>query len=217
MSNLQNMNLSKYFTSIAGALVLAAALNASADPIRYQASPGSKLKLEGTSTVHDYTIEGGIMGGFIEFASDYPLDPSKPNSEVKVTPKVQVTIPVRSLKSGKSLMDDIMHDNLKVKDNPTIKYTLTEWKPKDRKAGEPLQFDTKGDLTVAGVTKPIEMVVTLTPEGEKLKATATKELKMTDFGMKPPAPAVGLGLIKTADEVKVTFDWITARKKSASN
>ena len=69
MSNLQNMNLSKYFTSIAGALVLAAALNASADPIRYQASPGSKLKLEGTSTVHDYTIEGGIMGGFIEFAS----------------------------------------------------------------------------------------------------------------------------------------------------
>jgi polyisoprenoid-binding protein YceI len=217
MSNLQNMNLSKYFTLVAGTLVLAVALDASADPVRYQASPGSKLKLEGTSTVHDYTIEGGIMGGFIEFASDYPLDPSKPNSEVKVTPKVQVTIPVRSLKSGKSLMDDIMHDNLKVKDNPTIKYTLTEWKAKDRKPGEPLAFDTKGDLTVAGVTKPIEMVVTLTPEGDKLKATATKELKMTDFGMKPPAPAVGLGLIKTADEVKVTFDWITARKKTGSN
>ena len=113
-----------------------------------------------------------------------------------------------------------MHDNLKVKDNPTIKYTMTEWKPKERKAGEPLQFDTKGDLTVAGVTKPIEMVVTLTPEGDKLKATGSKELKMTDFGMKPPAPALGLGLIKTADEVKVTFDWITARKgdkKTASN
>src|SRR5262249_7697272 len=134
MSNLQNMNLSKFFTSLTASVVLAAALSASADPIRYQGSPGSKLKLEGTSTVHDYTVEGGIMSGFIEFASDYPLDPSKPNADVKVTPKVQVTIPVRSLKSGKSLMDDIMHDNLKVKDNPTIKYTLTEWKPKDRKA-----------------------------------------------------------------------------------
>ncbi len=217
MSNLQNMNLSKFFTSFAGALLLAAALNTGAETIRYQASPGSKLKLEGTSTVHDWTVEGGIMGGFIEFQSEYPLGASKPNSDVKVTPKVQVTIPVRSLKSGKSLMDDIMHDNLKVKDNPAIKYTLTEWKPKDRKAGDPLQFDTKGDLTVAGVTKPIEMVVTLTPEGDKLKATGTKDLKMTDFGMKPPAPAVGLGLIKTADEVKVTFDWITAKKKAPTN
>jgi len=220
MSNLQNMNLSKFFRSIAASLVLAAALNASADPVRYQASPGSKMKLEGTSTIHDWTVESGIMGGFIEFQSDYPLDPAKPNSDAKITPKVQVTVPVRSLKSGKGPMDDIMHDNLKVKDNPTIKYTLTEWKPKDRKAGDPLQFDTKGDLTVAGVTKPIEMVVTLTPEGDKLKATGSKELKMTDFGMKPPAPALGLGLIKTADEVKVTFDWITTKKgdkKTASN
>jgi polyisoprenoid-binding protein YceI len=214
------MNVSKFFTSIAAALVLAGAFNSNADPVRYQASPGSKVKLEGTSTIHDWTVESGIMGGFIEFQSEYPLDPAKPNSETKITPKVQVTIPVRSLKSGKGSMDDIMHDNLKVKDNPTIKYTLTEWKAKDRKPGDPLQFDTKGDLTVAGVTKPIEMVVTLTPEGDKLKATGSKELKMTDFGMKPPAPALGLGLIKTADEVKVTFDWITTRKgdkKTASN
>ncbi len=211
------MNLSKYFSSIAASFVLAAALSASAETVRYQASPGSKVKLDGTSTIHDWTVESGIMGGFIEFQSDYPLDPSKPNSEVKVTPKVQVTIPVRSLQSGKGPMDEIMHDKLDVKANPTIKYTLTEWKPKDRKAGDPLQFDTKGDLTVAGVTKPIEMVVTLTPEGDKLKATGTKELKMTDFGMSPPSPKVALGLIKTADEVKVTFNWITARKKAASN
>ena len=109
-------------------------------------------------------------------------------------------------------MDDIMWDNLKVKDNPYITYKLTEWKPRDRKPGEPLQFDTKGDLTVAGVTKPIDMVVTLTPEGNKLTATASKELEISDFGMKPPSPSLGLGLIKTADEVKVTFDWVTTRK-----
>jgi polyisoprenoid-binding protein YceI len=210
----------KLFQPMAAALLVAAALTINADPVRYQASPGSKLKLDGTSTVHDWTVEGGIMGGYIQFDSEYPLDPAKPNSDAKITPKVQVNIPVSSLKSGKSLMDEIMHDNLKIKDNPYIKYTLTEWKPRERKAGEPLQFDTKGDLTVAGVTKPIDMVVTLTPEGNKLKATATKELKMTDFGMKPPSPSIGLGLIKTADEVKVTFEWITVRKdanKTASS
>jgi polyisoprenoid-binding protein YceI len=86
-------------------------------------------------------------------------------------------------------------------------------KPREHKAGEPFQFDTKGELTVAGVTKPIDMVVTLTPmEGNKLKATGSKELKMTDFGMKPPAPTLGLGLIKTADEVTVSFEWMTAKR-----
>lgn len=212
--------MNKLIPTFVASLLVAAALTISADPVRYQATPGSKIKLEGTSTIHDWTVEGGILGGFIEFQSDYPLDISKPSSETKVTPKVEVNVPVRSLKSGKKPMDDIMHDNLKVKDNPTIKYALTEWKARDRKAGEPLLFDTKGNLTVAGVTKPIDMLVTLSPEGNKLKATGSKELKMTDFGMKPPAPAIGLGLIKTADEVKVTFEWLTARKddkKTASN
>jgi polyisoprenoid-binding protein YceI len=191
----------------------------SAETVRYQGRPGSKVKLEGTSTVHDWEVESGIIGGFIEFQSDVPLDPSLANTDLKVVPKVEVTIPVSSLKSGKTLMDDIMHDALKMKDNSTIKYVLKEMKPREHKVGEPFQFDTKGDLTVAGVTKSIDMVVTLTPDGNKLKATGTKELKMTDFGMKPPAPALALGFIKTADEVKISFEWITAKRatKTASN
>src|SRR5437868_12986927 len=102
----QNMNkLFRPYQLAAAALLVAAALTVSADPVRYQAMPGgSKLKLEGTSTVHDYSVSSGIIGGFIEFDSDQPLDPSKPNSEIKVTPKVQVNVPVRSLQSGKSLM-----------------------------------------------------------------------------------------------------------------
>jgi hypothetical protein len=36
---------------------------------------------------------------------------------------------------------------------------------------------------------------------------------MTEFGIKPPAPAIGLGLIKTGDDVKITFEWMTARKE----
>lgn len=197
--------------SLVAALLLLSAVTLSAQ-IRYQASPGSKMKLDGTSTVHDWTVNGGIIGGFVEFESADAIDPSKTSSEVKA--KVQVNVPVTSLKSGKKLMDEIMHDALKVKDHPIIKYALKEMKAQDRKAGDPLKYDTKGELTVAGVTKPIEMVVTLVPEGNKLRATGSKQLKMTDFGMKPPAPAVGLGLIKTADEVTVSFEWVTTKKET---
>ncbi len=211
------MKLSHNFAALGAALFLA--LSASAETIRYQATPGSKVKLDGTSTVHDWTVESSIIGGYIEMDSNFPLDPSKPSSDLQVTPKVEVTVPVRSLKSGKKLMDEIMHDALKVKDHQTIRYSLKEMKPKARKAGDPLQFDTKGEIEVAGVKKPVEMVVTMAPvAGNKLKSSGTVELKMTDFGIKPPAPSLGLGLIKTADEVKVTFEWLTARKdeKTAS-
>jgi len=181
--------------------------------VRYQASPGSKVKIDGTSTIHDWTVEGGVIGGFIEFESDSVIDPAKATTgEVKA--KVEVTFPVRTLQSGKKPMNDIMYDTMKVKDHTAIKYVLKEMKAQERKAGEPLKFDTKGDLTVAGVTKPIDMVVTLEPQGNKLKATGSKQLKMTDFGMKPPAPAVGLGLIKTADEVTITFEWVTTKKEA---
>ncbi len=200
------------FTAKTLALLLLSAVALSAQ-VRYQATPGSKFKIDGTSTVHDWTVECGIAGGFIEFESDAVLDPAKP-TEGDVKAKVEVVIGVRNIKSGKKSMDEIMHDTLKVKDNPQIKYVLKELKAQKRTAGQPLKFDSKGDLTVAGVTKPIDMVVTLTPEGNKLKAVGSKQLKMTDFGMKPPAPALGLGLIKTADEVTVSFEWMTAKKET---
>lgn len=195
--------------------VLLAALSIPAESVRYDARPGSKVTLDGSSTIHDWTVTSAIIGGYMEFESNFPLDPAQPTGDLKVTPKVDVTIPVRSLKSGKSLMDDVMHDAMKVKDHTNIVYTLKEMKPAERKAGDPLKFNTKGDLTVAGVTKEIAMDVTLTPApGNKLKASGNTMVKMTDFGISPPSPKVALGFIKTADEVKIAFEWMTAKKST---
>ncbi|MGV3771316.1 MAG: YceI family protein [Verrucomicrobiales bacterium] len=210
----------KFFTAPLTALFLMASVAVQAEPVRYEARPGSKMKLDGTSTVHDWTVETKIIGGYIEFKSDAPLSNDQSADQLKVAPAVEVNIPVKSLKSGKQLMDDVMHDAMKVKDHPKIAYQLKEMTPKaDRKAGDPLVFNAKGDLTVAGVTKPVNMDVTLVPEGDKLKAVGTAKIKMTDFGIKPPAPAVGLGLIKTGDDVTISFEWVTAKaaKKTASN
>lgn len=207
------MKLSRSIVSLVAAAAFLTTLASNAETIRYQARPGSKVKLDGTSTMHDWTVDSSIIGGYIEFDSNFPLDPSKPSTDLKVTPKVEVTIPVSSLKSGKSLMDEVMHDAMKMKNYTNITYTLKEMKLKERKAGDPLQFDTKGELTVAGVKKEIDMVVTMEPVApNKLKTSGAKTVKMTDYGIKPPAPAVGLGLIKTGDDVKITFEWMTARK-----
>jgi hypothetical protein len=39
---------------------------------------------------------------------------------------------------------------------------------------------------------------------------------MTSFGIQPPAPKIALGLISTGDDVKLTFDWVTAKKDGAA-
>ncbi|MDX1951333.1 MAG: YceI family protein [Verrucomicrobiota bacterium] len=182
--------------------------------LRYVATPGSKMKIEGTSTIHDWTVEGSIIAGYVEVDSSFPLDPSKETpADLKLTPKVEVSIPVRSLKSGKSTMDSVMHGAMKQEEHPKIEYRLLEMKPRARTAGAPFVFDTTGTLKVAGVTRTNNMEVTMTPmAANKIKWVGSSAIKMTDFGIQPPAPKIALGAIKTGDEVKVSFEWVTAQK-----
>jgi hypothetical protein len=50
-------------------------------------------------------------------------------------------------------------------------------------------------------------------ENSRLKVVGKTALKMTDFGIKPPAPDIaGISLIRTGDEVKLTFTWVTEQK-----
>lgn len=181
------------------------------DVVRYEGLPsGSKVRIDGTSTIHDWTVESHLIGGAMELDATFPQNPAE---ALKVTPKVNSVILVRSLKSGKTAMDDIMHTSMKQKEHPKIEYKLLELTLKEppASAGAAMKFDSKGTLTVAGVTRTNAMVVTMQPlAGDKLKVTGNTNLKMTDFGIKPPTQ---LGVFKTGDDVKISFEWMTAKKK----
>jgi hypothetical protein len=199
----------------AAALFLAATLHA--EMVTYQALPrGSVMKINGTSTIHDWEVECQVIGGKMELDSNFPLDPTQePPKELKVTPKVEVSIPVRQLKSGKSMMDTVMHNAMNAETNTTIKYTLLEMKPMG-KADKGLKFATKGTITCNGVTQTNAFDVVMTKVDEKkIKVSGSTKVKMTDFKISPPAPKIALGAIKTADDVKLTFEWLTQQKAPA--
>jgi polyisoprenoid-binding protein YceI len=196
---------------VAAALTLAGAVSAQ-DLARFAAQPGSKVKIDGTSTVHDWTVEGGIIGGVLELDTKFVADPAKAQPG-KVPAKVESTIPVRSIKSGKKSMDDIMHAAMKQTQHPQIKYRLTELTLKEtpKSAEGPFLFDSKGELAVAGVTNKVAFPVTMTRvDKNKMKTTGATNVKMTSFGIQPPAPKIALGLISTGDDVKIAFEWNTA-------
>ncbi len=216
------MNVSKWTLTFCAALLSAALAQAADAPVRLMAQPGCVVTIDGTSTIHDWTVKGAIIGGFFEiepaFLSDKTLKSVASLNTKGTGPKSEASIPVRSLKSSYTKMDEIMQEAMGMKTNPTIKYWLKEMvaKPPVPDSGTPVKFDTKGDLAVAGVTNSIDMEVTMERlEGDKVKFSGSKVLKMTDFKITPPAPKIALGMIKTGDDVTVKFEWITAPKKEA--
>ena len=208
-----------------GALALLFALTASlpaAEMVRLDSLPGSTVRIEGTSSLHDWQTESKLVGGFLEAGPGFPTEPGQAAPPGKVDAKVDVFIPVRSFKSvekdGKPYsdkMDEVMYEKLLQPTSPKILFHLHELvlkeAPKDAQA--PYAFDAKGDLVVAGVTNQISMPVQVTPlGGKKLKITGNTTLKMSQFKIQPPAPAIALGMIKTGDDVKISFEWMVGQK-----
>jgi YceI-like protein len=212
--------------TIAGLLVWGLSAQA-AELARYNAKPGSlKMRIEGTSNIHDWQVEGSIIGGYLEVGPEFPVEPGQAATPGKVEARGEAYIPVRSLfsieKDGKKYsdkMDEVMYEKMKAQESPRIVFKLTELVLKEpaKSKDAPYMFEAKGDLAVAGVTKAITMPVNVTPLGEKkIKITGTTSVKMTDFKIDPPAPKIALGMIKTGDDVKLIFEWMVAQKPAAS-
>jgi polyisoprenoid-binding protein YceI len=186
---------------------------------RFNSQPGtnSLIRIDGTSTVHDWEVESKVIAGAFEAGPEFPLDPAnaKPG---KVQAKANIVIPVRSLKSIKdgkpysNQMDGIMYEKLLEAEHKQIKFELTDMTLAEAPSGGPLKFDTKGKLVVAGVTNEISMPVEMTVDGNRLKFSGNVPLKMSDYKIDPPAPAIAGGLIKTGDEVKLTMKWAAVKR-----
>jgi len=206
-------------------VVLAGGAVRAAETTKFFAKSGSKMRMEGTSNIHDWQVESSLILGSLEAGPNFPTEPGQSVSPGKVDAKAEASVTVRSLKSlekdGKPYsdkMDDVMYEKLKMQESPKIVYRLTELTLKEpaKSKDDPYVFEAKGELAVAGVTNFITMPVNVLPLGDKkLKVSATTTIKMTDFKIEPPAPKIALGMIKTGDEVKIIFDWMLAQRPPA--
>jgi len=214
---------------IAGQIALSLAfvcLGRAAEPMtRFDAKsgPDMKVRIEGTSTVHDWQVEGKLISGSIEVGPGFPTEPGAAVTPGKVPVEVKVKIPVRALKSVEKdgshysdKMDEVMCDKLKSAANPYIFFHSTDLEIKDAPKSKDLPYvcEAKGDLAVAGVTNSITMPVNVLPLGDKkLKISGTASVKMSDFKVEAP---VLVGLLSTGDAVKLNFEWPVVQKAAAT-
>ena len=185
---------------ISATLFLLALSSAALATERFAPAPGSTVTIKGTSTLHEWSMQGSTINGQIAVADDW-------KTTGLAESLVDVSIPVTSLKSDHARMDRLMSDALKSKANPAITYRMT---------GATLQrvstAHTTGKLTIAGVTRDVTMDVSMSRDNDsQYVLTGTTPIRMSDYGVTPPVTM--MGTLRTGNDVTVTFRWVVTTPK----
>lgn len=151
-----------------------------------------------------------VTGAFGEFAGGADLDPSDPSKS-----EVTVTIQANSIRTGNRRRDAHLRAAFfAVQTYPTIEFRSTELRPTD----DPAVWTVAGDLTIRGVTRPVELTMTyLGVDGEpgagaraRFAGTAVVNRKQWGVGL---SELIDFGGIAVGNHVGVELD-VQAIKKS---
>jgi len=180
---------------------------------RVAVAPESKLWIEGTSNLHGWSCKAEKLEASVELDAAIAAEVSV--APPKALKRVDVKVPVRSLKCGHGAMDDNLYKALNADASPDISYILASFEAVPGDTKDTFTLKTVGSLTVAGRENKLTMdvVATRLPDGT-VKATGMVPIKMTDYGIKPPTAI--FGRLKTGDEVKVNFELTVGAKAIAT-
>jgi polyisoprenoid-binding protein YceI len=160
----------------------------------------SFLEVHGTSSLHDWHVDAERQSGKVEISN---LDDLKINV-------LSFSVVSESLKSGKSGMDKNTYKALKTDKHKTIDFNLTSVKSKELISDNHYKVLITGNMTICGVTKSVNIELTVKLVGNNLLLEGEKSLLMTDYGIAPPKAL--LGTIKTGDEIKIIFKTVFENK-----
>jgi hypothetical protein len=145
----------------------------------------SQMSIRGTSTLHDWEsvveeFEGKAEYDRISFSA------------------IDVKAKVKSIKSGKMVMDKKTYEAMKEEDFPYIFLNA------DRLPVEMGYATGLASFTIAGVTRDVPVKLLISGNTAP-QVVGEIKLKMTDFDITPPVAV--FGTIKTGDEITVVIDF----------
>lgn len=148
----------------------------------------SSLSILGTSSVHDwesvvneFSVSGNIDG--------------------KSITSLKVEVVVKSIESGKGIMDNKTYDALLEKDFPEIVFEA----PFLEIEGENISGD--GTLSLAGQSQKMTInAKILTSSETELKVGGEVKVTMSEYGITPPTAM--FGTLKTGDKVTIKYELL---------
>lgn len=161
--------------------------------VEFRAANNSSIIVKGTSNVHDWEMKVNDMDALAVIYTD--------GKDVQVE-SFKGVIDVTDLKSGKEQMDKNAYKTLNSKEFPQIKFDLVKVITADKENQKVVGLFR---VEIAGNSKELEIEANAFPvEGDGVQITGTKDLKMSDFGIKPPS--FMLGALRTGDAITIEFD-----------
>jgi hypothetical protein len=161
------------------------------------------IKLSGTSSLHDWEMKALSTTGEAHFVFK-----SGSETDLVSIKSLSFALKVQDLKSDNKGLDKNAYEALKSDEYKDIHYQLTSSALSSEKEGYLIK--SKGNLTVAGVTKEITMDVHgVVNDDGTVTSKGTYKLNMTDYNVKPPS--FMWGAMKTGDAI--TLDFIVVYKK----
>ena len=160
-------------------------------------SERSKLWVDARSSLHPIRVESSALSGAIELElADGSVDLSKP-------PSGTLELEAETLKTGSRLEDSALERQLEVRKFPRIRGYVREVSA--NRGG----YDVRGDLSLHGITKPIEGHVTLRAIDEKtVEVEGEKVIDVRDFGLQPPK----ILMFKVYPDVRVRAKVVATRE-----
>jgi len=153
----------------------------------------SVIKINGTSSVHDWESTTDQINADLVLATGG-----------KQIQSLVVKVPVKSIKSGKGLMDSKTYDAFESDKNPLITFQMTD-ATSFKLTGKDVEAIVNGNITMAGNTKKISIKSTgkVLADGS-FQFKGSVPLKLSEFKMK--SPTAMMGMLKTGDAVTINFD-----------
>ena len=151
----------------------------------YTLSADSKLTIDGTSTVHSWTVTANTLMGDLT-VKDEVLNVI--NFEVAVSDIMSERGPT---------MDNKMHAALKKETHPKVVFVLEQVKNDSVLVGH---------LTIAGTKKNVEISTISNFNEDNIKIIGEEKIVLQDFEIEPPTAM--FGQIIVGDEVTVNFDLV---------
>lgn len=153
----------------------------------YTLSDNSTLTIDGTSTLHDWTVTANSIEGQV----------SRDGESINA---IDFTVAVVDILSGRAAaMDNKTHDALKYGEHSKVLFSA---KDIDAKIGK--NQTIAGKMTIAGVEKTVNVPVNITENNGVLQITGSQKIILSEYGMEPPTAM--FGSIVVGDDVTVNFD-----------
>ena len=166
----------------------------------------NNMKLSGTSTFHDWTMNARTFSGEAQFEFTKGND-----HQLTVLRSLTFCLETLNLKSDKKGLDKNAYKALKADHVKNIQYELVSSKVLPEKENRYL-IKTRGNLSIAGITKEVAMDVHCTVNSNAtVSCSGSDKLNMTDYAVTPPA--FMLGAMKTGDAVILDFTVVYKRQE----